>query len=284
MLGQDSLPAGHTCRVTGGRLGYFGPSPPPEAWHPWPTPRFWALGSALPTSPLLLRVGRGEGGRIRASQRIIPVTLMGCGTRWAGQWVGVAGGGQIRDPGRVEGIRSAGQGRPQTPGLEGGAKRRPPDPALWHIGGVAAHPPRSHGPWAPLIHCPGPSRGPDALSTAGGVQPGVGSGAPTESPRSPGPWTLGRRLFALSPGKDAQPSELRGFGPAQDPEGRLLCTEMEGRGTRSGGPFPCFEPRPERPRGRRLSLPSSGRPPEAVEYRLPAHLFRLASPMTMLDS
>ena len=163
MLGQDSLPAGHTCRVTGGRLGYFGPSPPPEAWHPWPTPRFWALGSALPTSPLLLRVGRGEGGRIRASQRIIPVTLMGCGTRWAGQWVGAAGGGQIRDPGRVEGIRSAGQGRPQTPGLEGGAKRRPPDPALWHIGGVAADPPRSHGPWAPLIHCPGPS----ALSTAG---------------------------------------------------------------------------------------------------------------------
>ena len=147
----------------------------------------WA--QLCPPLPCYSVWGRGEGGRIRASQRIVPVTLTGGGTVWAGQGVGAAGGGQILAPGMVEGIRNSGQGRPHMPGLEGRAERRPPDPALWQQpGGVAADCPRSPGPWVPPIHCPGSSRGPDALSIAGGVLLGAGGGAPTESPRSPGPW------------------------------------------------------------------------------------------------
>ena len=160
------------------------------------------LGTGLSSAHLSLVTpcgAGGKGGRIRASQRIVPVTLTGGGTVWAGQGVGAAGGGQILDPGMVEGIRNSGQGRPQMPGLEGGAERRPPDPALWqHPVGVAADRPHSPGPWAPPIHCPGSSRGPDALSIAGGVLLGAGGGAPTESPRSPGPW---QPTPVLLPGK-----------------------------------------------------------------------------------
>lgn len=257
MLGQDSLPAGHTCRVTGEDC-YFGPSPPPEAWHPWPTPRFWALGSALPTSPLLLRVGRGEGDRIRASQRIIPVTLTGGGTRCAGQGVGAAGGGQILDPARVEGIRSAGQGRPQRPGLEGGAERRPSDPALWHLGGVAAHPPllpRSLGAPKTLSWAISRARRPQYIRGSP-----AGSG-PRRNPQGLQVPRLGGRVSSPSPAREgAQPRELRGSGPAQDPEGGRPSTVMEGGDTEQRGRLRASSPA--------LTAPTaviSGSPPQ------PAH-------------
>lgn len=230
---------------------------------------------------MLLRVGRGEGDRIRASQRIIPVTLTGGGTRCAGQGVGAAGGGQILDPARVEGIRSAGQGRPQRPGLEGGAERRPSDPALWHLGGVAAHPPCSPGHWAPPIHCPGPSRGPDALSTSGGVLPRAG---PDGIPRVSRSLGSGEESLRLPRKRGRTTQGTAGLWPRPGPRGRAAEYRDGGWGHGAEGPSPRFEPRADRPRGGHLWLPASARPPEDMAPRLPALLFWLDSPMTMLGS
>ena len=158
----------------------------------------WA--QLCPPLPCYSMWGRGEGGEDPGFTENRPSHTHGW---WNTVGRARGGSGWRRPDSRLwEGGRKqklGGQGRPQMPGLEGGAERRPPDPALWqHPVGVAADRPHSPGPWAPPIHCPGSSRGPDALSIAGGVLLGAGGGAPTESPRSPGPW---QPTPVLLPGK-----------------------------------------------------------------------------------
>ena len=60
VLGQGSLPAGHTCRVTGEDCVTLGPPHLQKQWHPCPTP---FLGTGLSSAHLSLVTPCGAGGK-----------------------------------------------------------------------------------------------------------------------------------------------------------------------------------------------------------------------------
>ena len=200
-------------------------------------------------------------GRIRASQGTVRITLRGAGTQWARQGVGWREGGSSQERGAKAALRGQDWG--------GGAADGVTVPFAIPVGSPPSFPP-SPGPWGPPIHCPWPSRAPDALRTVRGILPGAAGGAPDGAPEvsrgldsveaSPRPLPgRGRRLPGTrGTGTLARPRNQRGGGRSP---GKVGGDHKAGASSRR------VEPRPDRPRaGLLTSLQRAHRKPRSTAF------------------